>query len=153
MHALELKVPPLAVVLIIAAAMWLASICTPFLSLAIPWRLAFAASLAGVGIAFAAAGVLAFRRASTTVNPTTPEATSTVVASGIYRFSRNPMYVGMLFILAGWAIFLANMLPPLFLPAFVAYMNRFQIGPEERALSARFGSEYASYLRSVRRWL
>lgn len=153
MHALELKVPPLAVVLIIAAAMWLASICTPFLSLAIPWRLAFAASLAGVGIAFAATGVLAFRRASTTVNPTTPEATSTVVASGIYRFSRNPMYVGMLFILAGWAIFLANMLPPLFLPAFVAYMNRFQIGPEERALSARFGSEYASYLRSVRRWL
>jgi len=153
MQALELKIPPLAVVLIVAAAMWLASTLMPSLSLAIPWRLAIAASLAGMGLALAATGVLAFRSASTTVNPTTPEATSTVVASGIYRFSRNPMYAGMLFILAGWAIFLANLLPLVFLPMFVAYMNRFQIGPEERALSARFGSEYESYLRSVRRWL
>jgi protein-S-isoprenylcysteine O-methyltransferase Ste14 len=63
------------------------------------------------------------------------------------------MYVGLLLVLTGWAIFLCHALTFLFLPTFVAYMNRFQIAPEERALSARFGSAYATYKRSVRRWL
>ncbi len=153
MRALELKVPPLVVVLVVAAAMWLVATWVPSLSVAIPWRVAIAASLAVVGLAFAVAGVLAFRRARTTVNPTTPEATSSIVATGVYRISRNPMYVGMLFLLAGWATFVSNLLALLLLPVFVVYMNLFQIGPEERALSAHFGREYASYMRSVRRWL
>jgi protein-S-isoprenylcysteine O-methyltransferase Ste14 len=152
-HALELKVPPVALGLIIAAAMWLASTYSPSLALAIPWRAAIALAIVGVGLAMAVAGVLAFRKAKTTVNPTKPESTSTVVASGIYGLSRNPMYVGFLLVLAGWGVFLAHVLPFLFLPLFVLYMNRFQIGPEERALSARFGSEYATYMGSVRRWL
>jgi protein-S-isoprenylcysteine O-methyltransferase Ste14 len=63
------------------------------------------------------------------------------------------MYVGLLFLLAGWAVFLAHLLPLTLLPVFILYMNRFQIEPEERALSARFGSEYATYMQSVRRWL
>ena len=133
--------------------MWFASTTMPALALAMPWRFAVALVLILVGIAFAVTGLVAFRKAKTTVNPTQPESTSTMVASGIYGFTRNPMYVGFLFVLAGWAVFLAHLLPLLLLPAFILYMNRFQIRPEERALSARFGSEYATYMQSVRRWL
>jgi protein-S-isoprenylcysteine O-methyltransferase Ste14 len=87
------------------------------------------------------------------VNPTQPETSSTIVTSGIYRWSRNPMYAGFLLILAGWAVQLASIAAVLLLPAFVLYMNRYQIQPEERALTDKFGAEYLSYRRRVRRWL
>ncbi|MBI5577854.1 MAG: isoprenylcysteine carboxylmethyltransferase family protein [Deltaproteobacteria bacterium] len=153
MNALELKVPPVALALILAAGMWVASVYTPSLTLAIPWRTALSVALSAAGVAFALAGALAFRRANTTINPAKPEAASTVVTSGVYGVSRNPMYVGILLVLTGWAFFLHHALTFFFLPVFVAYMDRFQIAPEERALSALFGSEYATYKRSVRRWL
>jgi protein-S-isoprenylcysteine O-methyltransferase Ste14 len=122
-NALELRIPPVALVFIAALAMW------------------------------ALAGVAEFRRARTTVNPTTPQASSSVVDSGIYRRSRNPMYLGFLLALAGWAIQLGHLAALPVLPAFVLYMNRFQIAPEERALRAKFGAPYAEYTRRVRRWL
>jgi len=125
----------------------------PSLSIALPGHHGLAAIISGVGIFFILAGVYEFQKAKTTLNPTTPAATSSVVASGIYRVSRNPMYVGFLLVLTGWAIFLSHPLPFLLLPAFVAYMNRFQISPEERVLSAKFGDEYDTYKQSVRRWL
>ena len=153
MSALELKLPPLALALACAVAMWLAAGLAPALAIGLPWRPLPALLVAGAGLAFAVAGVAAFRRAATTVNPTRPQDTRTVVVSGVYRLSRNPMYVGFLLALAGWAIHLDHGLPFLFLPAFVAYMNRFQIGPEERQLAARFGTEYARYAQAVRRWL
>jgi protein-S-isoprenylcysteine O-methyltransferase Ste14 len=152
-NALELKVPPLALALVFAAAMWLASTQLPALAIALPWRLELAIILSGAGILFILAGVYAFRKARTTVNPTKPDAATSVVTSGIYRISRNPMYVGFLLMLAGWAVHLSHALPFLFLPAFVLYMNRFQISPEERALSATFGVRYETYLHAVRRWL
>jgi protein-S-isoprenylcysteine O-methyltransferase Ste14 len=117
------------------------------------WRAALAAVLAGAGAIVALAGVAAFRRARTTVDPTTPEAASAIVASGIYRRSRNPMYLGFMLMLAGWSAFLANPLAMLLLPAFIVYMNRFQIVPEERALSAKFGAKYRDYMRQARRWI
>lgn len=153
MQVLELKIPPPVVALLVAVSMWFARRYAPSLSLIIPWRPAVAFAFIIMGIALALAGVLAFRKAKTTVNPTKPEATSTVVATGIYGFTRNPMYLGMLLVLAGWAVFLANAVSFLLLPMFVLYMNRFQIGPEERVLSEHFGSEYSAYMQSVRRWL
>jgi protein-S-isoprenylcysteine O-methyltransferase Ste14 len=153
MHALEAKVPPLVVVLVVAGLMWLVSHYFPLLAFAIPARLIVALAVAGIGIGFTIAGVLAFRKAKTTVNPTTPEASSTVVTTGVYGLSRNPMYVGMLLGLVGWAIFLAHWLALCCVPLFVIYMNRFQIAPEERALSAHFGRAYTDYLQSVRRWI
>lgn len=153
MSALELRVPPVALSLFFAGAMWLASVQFPVMSFAIPWRLVMANALGGIGIVFAVAGVVAFRTAKTTVNPTQPEAASTLVRSGIYRFSRNPMYVGFLFVLAGWAFFVAHALGFIFLPAFVIYMNRFQILSEERVLSLKFGKEFSAYTQSVPRWL
>ena len=153
MNALELKIPPVALVLIFAAAMWVASTQLPFLSATLPSRHAISIAIAVGGVFFAGAGVLAFRQARTTVDPTTPGETSCVVASGIYRFSRNPMYVGFLLLLAGWAVHLSHLVAYVLLPAFVAYMTRFQIVPEERALLAKFGDSFVAYMRSVRRWL
>ena len=82
-----------------------------------------------------------------------PESASALVVSGIYRLTRNPMYLGFLLILLGWALFLSNGLAVLAVPAFVFYMNRFQIEPEERALAAIFGAEFVAYKSHVRRWL
>ena len=153
MRALELRVPPLAVVLFAALCMWLVARVVPALAVGIPWRVAAAIACAVLGAAIVLAGVAAFRQAHTTLNPTTPEASSAVVASGVYRWSRNPMYLGFLVLLAGWAVYLANLVSVLLLPAFVAYMNRFQIKPEERALEAKFGASYTSYKQQVRRWV
>lgn len=153
MNALELKVPPLVLVLVLAGAMWFAAMQLPSLAITLPWRHGLAVTISGVGILFILAGVYVFQKAKTTVNPTTPAAASSVVTSGVYRFSRNPMYVGFLLALIGWATFLSHTLPFLLLPVYVAYMNRFQISPEERALSVKFGDEYEAYKQVVRRWL
>ena len=75
------------------------------------------------------------------------------MVSGVYAATRNPMYLGLLLVITGWAVFLSNAVAFLFLPAFVSYMNRFQIEPEERALAARFGQAFVTYKSRARRWL
>ena len=132
-HALELKLPPALVVLLVAAAMWLLGRLGPSLPIAPRWRTALAAGLLFAGLAVAIAGVVTFRRARTTVNPMQPERVSSMVVHGIYQYSRNPMYLGMLLVLAAWAAWLASVPALLGLPAFVLYLGRFQIVPEERA--------------------
>ncbi|MBK7972975.1 MAG: isoprenylcysteine carboxylmethyltransferase family protein [Deltaproteobacteria bacterium] len=153
MNRLELCVPPVAVTGLSALAMWSVAQLAPGLGLPIPARGPFALALAIAGAAIAAAGVAAFRSAHTTVNPTTPDASAAVVDSGIYARSRNPMYVAFGLMLAGWAAYLGNGLSLALLPAFVLYLSRFQIAPEERALTAKFGERYLDYTRRVRRWL
>jgi protein-S-isoprenylcysteine O-methyltransferase Ste14 len=76
-----------------------------------------------------------------------------MVTSGIYQYTRNPMYLGMLLALAGWTTFLSHYLAYAVLPVFVIYMNRFQIGPEERVLASLFAKDFAAYHTKVRRWL
>ena len=153
MKSLELKVPPVLLFVLLAAAMYGLARGLAMWTLALPGRIAVAVALAAAGVAIALAGVAEFRRSRTTVHPQHPEKTCVVVTGGVYRWTRNPMYLGLLLALAGWSIFLANPAALAGLPAFVAWMNRFQIGPEERTMSAKFGPAYASYLASVRRWL
>ena len=153
MRSLELKVPPPAVAALIAVAMWGGSLITPLLEVSTLFRVSSAITIALAGGAFSLAGVMSFRRARTTVNPMKPQAASSLVSSGIYRVSRNPMYVGLALTLVAWATFLsaaAALLGPL---AFVLYIGRFQITPEERELSKLFGAEYGAYKARVRRWL
>lgn len=153
MKSLEVRIPPPAVAAVIAAAMWGASRLAPVLEIPSALRLGAAAAILLAGIGFSAGGVLAFRRARTTLNPTKPEQASSLVCSGIYRITRNPMYVGLACVLVAWAVFLSSawaLLGPL---AFVLYIDRFQIAPEERALTKLFGSEFADYQARVRRWL
>ena len=153
MSSLELKIPPPVVALFFALCMWLASSLVAPLEWPFVLRAGAALTLLAVGLVVSTAGVVSFRRARTTINPTRPMATSALVSSGIYRITRNPMYLGLLLELLGWAAFLANPLALLLVPAFVLYINRFQIKPEERTLSALFGGEYGAYQERVRRWL
>ena len=149
LHALELKIPPPLVALCIALAMWLTSrIVRP---IDVPHLLRIGAALAFlvVGIGFDVAGLVSFMRARTTVNPLRPAATSALVVSGVYRLTRNPMYLGLLLVLVAWANGVAYLLAPLF----VLYIGRFQIVPEERMLADKFGTDFAAYRARVRRWL
>ncbi len=153
LHALELKIPPPLVALCIALAMWLTSrIVRP---IDVPHLLRIGAALAFlvVGIGFDVAGLVSFMRARTTVNPLRPAATSALVVSGVYRLTRNPMYLGLLLVLVAWATFLANGVAYLLAPLFVLYIGRFQIVPEERMLADKFGTDFAAYRARVRRWL
>ena len=155
MSALELKIPPPLVAAAVAGCMYAAAVLLPAPVLALPpgVRVGMALALAAVGAGFDVAGLLAFRKARTTVNPLTPHRSVAVVSTGVYRFTRNPMYLGLALILLGLAVYLASpwaLLGPL---VFAAYITRFQIVPEERALQARFGAAYTAYRARVRRWL
>jgi protein-S-isoprenylcysteine O-methyltransferase Ste14 len=153
MFALELKIPPMAVTVLFAVLMWLLAQVTPAFDLPAALRLtAVTACVAAAAVAGLAA-VWSFRRARTTVNPLSPHAAAVLVTSGVFRFSRNPMYLALLLALAGWGLFLANAFALLLALAFVPYMNRFQIGPEERALQQLFGQAFADYRQRVRRWI
>jgi protein-S-isoprenylcysteine O-methyltransferase Ste14 len=112
-----------------------------------------AVALVLLGLAIDVVGVLSFRRARTTVNPLKPANTSALVTSGIYRLTRNPMYLGMATLLAGWAAWLGTPWALAGVIAFVAWITRFQIVPEERALSHLFGGDFDAYRARVRRWI
>jgi protein-S-isoprenylcysteine O-methyltransferase Ste14 len=106
-----------------------------------------------LGVATAIQGVIEFRRARTTVDPRDPRKSTAIVTSGIYRFTRNPMYLGFLLVLVSWSVYLSNLCAAVGPVLFILYMNRFQIEPEERILSARFGEVYDAYKAAARRWL
>lgn len=150
--ALEYKVPPPLIGALCAILMWL--ICgMPPLTGKPPLLLVPALALVVLGLMVEAAGVLSFRRARTTVSPFAPERTVNIVSSGIYRLSRNPMYLGMVCILTGWAVWLWQVQAVLGMVLFVAWITRFQIIPEERVLTQKFGTEYRQYRQRVRRWV
>ncbi len=153
MQSLELKVPPLVVVAVAAFAMVGLTWLIPSATFVLPGSRIASLALALLGIAVVLAGVFAFRASKTTVDPRTPDAASTVVVGGIYRLSRNPMYLGFLIVLTGLAVYLSNATAAMLLPAFVAYINTFQIKPEERILLSKFGLHFAEYTESVRRWV
>jgi protein-S-isoprenylcysteine O-methyltransferase Ste14 len=153
MSTLELKIPPVVLVLLAAVVMWRVSSVAPSFTWALPYTPVVALTLAVAGGIITMLGVIAFRQAQTTVNPTNPQSASSLVSNGIYQVSRNPMYLGFLFMLVGWAVFLANALSLVVVPLFVAYMNRFQIAPEERALTIVFGQAFTTYTEKVRRWI
>lgn len=152
-HWLEHRIPPPVVGVLLAAGMWWLARRFPGPSLDPGLGMALAAVLALAGFAFLVPATRAFLGAKTTVNPLKPEAASTLVVAGVYRFTRNPMYVGFALLLLAWAAWLAAAISVLGPVLFVAYLTRFQILPEERALRARFGDAFDAYCRRVRRWL
>ncbi len=153
MSFLEHKVPPPVVALSIAGLMWYLASLVPPLEVPFVVRVAGALALLVIGQGIAVSGIVSFRRAKTTVNPLKINTASSLVSSGVFRLTRNPMYLGMLITLVGWAVYLASWLALLGLPLFVLYINRFQISPEERVMASLFGADYAAYKERVRRWI
>lgn len=153
MRFLELKIPPPVVAVLLALGMYFASNVLPGAHFALPLRTALAILFGFAGVAVNIAGILAFRRHRTTVNPLRPDRATKLVRDGIFRWTRNPMYLGMLLMLLGWALQLSSaaaIAGPLLL---FAWLTRFQIIPEERALKQNFPDEFAAYTQAVRRWL
>lgn len=153
MQALELKIPPPVVALITAALMWGIARVAPLIEFAPTVRLVAVVIISAVGGSIGIAGIIAFRCARTTTNPMKPHTTASLVCSGIYRLTRNPMYLGVLCMLIAWGVWLASIWALLGASVFVLYINRFQITPEERVLAAKFGNDFAAYKEKVRRWL
>lgn len=153
MNSLELKIPPAIVFGLIAWGMWwIASLDTghfvdPELGQALFWI------LFGIGTLFGVAGLYSFYRARTSVDPHKPEKASSLVTAGVYRITRNPMYVGLAIILGAWAIRLGSLLSMAGVVIFMLYITRFQIIPEERVMREKFGEQHEKYHSKVRRWL
>jgi protein-S-isoprenylcysteine O-methyltransferase Ste14 len=132
--------------------MWLIARTWPQFAVDFAFRRTAAALLAAAGLDLCVLGVLSFRRAATTVDPTRPERATTLVTSGVYSVSRNPMYLGFVLLLAGWALALASSIALLLCPVYAVYLDRSQIAREERALASAFGDAWTDYARKVRRW-
>ena len=152
MRFLELKIPPPVLGLLIFAVMvtlWYCRVCP----LSNPWNLPVAVFFGLIGLVFLLPSLGLFRKAGTTINPTHPEKATNLVVTGMYRFSRNPMYVGATLLLLAVSIFLDDGLALLSVLLFAVYLNYFQIVPEERAMEQLFGDEYRNYKKRVRRWI
>ena len=153
MHALENKIPPPLIALLCALLMAGAAYLGPVWALPPVWQWSISLVLLLLGAWFCLAGAWAFRQARTTVNPLKPGNASALVRGGVYRCSRNPMYVGFALFLLAWACYLQAPWALLGVLVFVAYITRFQIIPEERALAGLFGDEFTVYQKQVRRWI
>lgn len=153
MNSLDNKIPPPIAAAIVAAGMWFISRISPVLSIDSGFRFAISGAFAGFGLCVSTMGMIAFRRARTTINPVKLEEASSIVSSGIYARTRNPMYVGLTSWLLAWTVYLASPVALLGPVVFVLFTTRFQIIPEERILTAKFGRVYTDYQQTVRRWL
>ncbi|MEL0321647.1 MAG: isoprenylcysteine carboxylmethyltransferase family protein [Gammaproteobacteria bacterium] len=149
-NRLELKIPPPVIVGVGGLLNWFA---TPWADdlFSPPWLLI--AALIVVSGVFGVAGVLGCLRCKTTVHPWSPDETSVLVTQGVFRLSRNPMYLALLLLLLAYYLYQPTWFSPLVFVVVTWYLTRFQILPEERILSEKFGDQYAQYASSVRRWL
>lgn len=150
---MKLLIPPPLQAIICAACMW--AIASPFPNLnftfAFQQPLAILICIIGIGIDLVSVGL--FARTKTTVSPFSPDKTSQLVISGLYQYTRNPMYLGMALILTGLAIWLGNAAAFIMVPIFIWFITVLQIIPEEEILLEKFGEEYGDYKMRVRRWL
>ncbi|MEM6640497.1 MAG: isoprenylcysteine carboxylmethyltransferase family protein [Pseudomonadota bacterium] len=147
------RIPPPVIGVMTAVLMWCLARAMTIFEFQFAVQSLIAGAAASVGLCIDAIAVFAFFRARTTINPMRPERASELVTSGVFRLSRNPMYLGMLLVLTGWALWLGQALNAVLLVLFVWVITEFQIKPEERALTARFGDAFTRYCQRVRRWI
>lgn len=153
MKRLELLLPPPLIMLITGLIMWLVARLFPLVSFDWIRSPLLSTLLVLLGLVVGLSGIASFVRSKTTANPKQPSETSKLVRTGVYRYSRNPMYLGMLCFLISWGIYLSNILSIVCITIYIAYITRFQIMPEERVLHEKFQEDFISYKNKVRRWL
>lgn len=149
---MKLKVPPILIFFAFAVIMYVVAKFLPIGSFNFFGRKYLVIGLLVIASIVVFISLLQFYIKKTTVNPTKIENASNLVTSGIYRYSRNPMYLGMLLVLLALGVWLGNAFNSLIAAGFVSYMNRFQIIPEEEVLLKIFGKAYSQYYTLVRRW-
>ncbi|MBR9873393.1 MAG: isoprenylcysteine carboxylmethyltransferase family protein [Vibrionaceae bacterium] len=153
MRKLELRVPPVAVFLLVVLLMYWLKGLTPTFMITVPFVEFVVAALTLLSGFIGIAGVYEFRKAKTTVNPVKPESASSVVNTGVFAYTRNPMYVALLLLIIALGLWWQHLSVILCGAVFISYMNRYQIKPEERALERLFGEDYLKYKNRVRRWV
>lgn len=153
MKYFELKIPPLLVFVIFAGLMWLTPLAFKLEKVHLEYNLIFLLSFLSVALFILLMSAYSFKKAKTTVNPIQPNSSSSLVTNGCYRFTRNPMYLSFTLLLISWGVFLTTIESLIFVPLFIAYINYFQIKPEEKALHSIFGQAYTDYKNNVRRWI
>jgi len=153
MKALELKIPPPLIALCFGYMIWIVSLLTDKIIIPVDIKNLVTLFVLFVSLLIIFSAAVGFAKAKTTINPFKPELSSTLVTTGIYTLTRNPMYLSLMLLLCAWCIFLSNVYAVSLCIGFVVYMNRFQIIPEERVLSILFGKQYTAYKERVRRWL
>ncbi|MGP1388342.1 MAG: methyltransferase family protein [Vibrio diabolicus] len=153
MRKLELKVPPVAVFLLVILLMYGLTVLVPSLIISGPFVEVVFGVLTWLSGYMGFAGVYEFHNVKTTVNPVKPDTASSVVRTGVFAFSRNPMYMALLLLIIAIGLWWQHLSVVLCGVVFVSYMNRFQIKPEERVLERLFGEEYVDYKNHVRRWI
>jgi protein-S-isoprenylcysteine O-methyltransferase Ste14 len=149
---MKLKIPPPLVTLIFAGACYLLAKYLPVGEFEFFGREILMYSMMGIGLIIMLIALFQFFKKKTTTNPMNPEKASSLVISGIFRYTRNPMYLGMLLFLIAFALKLGNAFNTVIVAGFVYYMNHFQIRGEEEALNKLFGKEYKIYTKATRRW-
>ncbi len=146
------KIPPPVLLLLSGAAMWFVAHSEFAFAVSIPFLFIPAIVLAAIGAVISVRAVRQFKSVDTTINPLKPDTASSLVHTGIFSVSRNPMYVGLLFVLSGWAVWLGSLSNIAVLLAFMLFITELQIKPEEAALRKLFGEGYVAYCERVRRW-
>ena len=95
-----------------------------------------------------------FKKSETTVNPMKPETSTRLVTSGVFKYTRNPMYLGLASILLASCFYFSSLLGIIvYVPLFIFYITVFQIIPEEESMKTIFNDEYLDYCSKVRRWI
>jgi len=150
---MKLKIPPVLQFLIFALLMWLTHRFTKVKHLEFKYQEIVSWLFFSIGVFTGMIAVYSFRKASTTVDPMNPEKASKLVTNSIYKFTRNPMYLGLLIVLIAYAIRLGNFYAGAILPLYTAYITIFQIIPEEKTLSTLFKEDFTNYKNTVRRWI
>ena len=150
---LSLKIPPVAQGVVAIILIWLFDRYAPLYHIKFIYQNIVAGSLIGIGAIVALAGIFAFIKLNTTVDPRYPEKTRELVIIGIYKYSRNPMYLGILLVITGIAVYFGALSSVFAVSLFVTFINKYQIVPEEVSLQEKFGESYTHYALNVRRWL
>ncbi len=153
LYKMKLKIPPALQVAIFATLMWLIKKVTGSTHFEFEQQRTISWIIFSIGILIEIIAIYAFRKARTTADPLHPDKASKLVIVGIYKISRNPMYLGMLFILFSFVIRLGNLFTIPILILYIWYITTFQIKPEEKVLAKLFGEDYSIYCKKVRRWI